>query len=138
MERKDGVENKAPIPCGSQTFHDVVSTDNLRNNRGIIGRSAGAVKRRCCEPAIQTVGRGRRVRGELTSDGECVEGGSKRRLSHPARIAAVSASLDSGRRRVLMDPRCCRGAVLMRLVEVWGRQVRRVVRFPDRVRFGAG
>ena len=55
MERKDGVENKAPIPCGSQTFHDVVSTDNLRNNRGIIGRSAGAVKRRCCERRIATV-----------------------------------------------------------------------------------
>ena len=55
MERKDGVENKAPITCGSQTFHDVVSTDNLRNNRGIIGRSAGAVKRRCCERRIATV-----------------------------------------------------------------------------------
>ena len=55
MERKDGVENKAPIPCGSQACQHGATKDNLRGNGGIIGRSAGTVKRRFRQAGMPVV-----------------------------------------------------------------------------------
>ena len=39
------IGKEAPIPDGFHACQDVVSTDKLRNNEGIIGRSAGTDKR---------------------------------------------------------------------------------------------